>query len=187
MEHIEHMEQIETHRWYVVYTKPRKETLVQCQVQHKGVPLFFPKLRLPPSRAKQPQLIPLFPNYLFVRIEAAWQYDAVRWAPGVRYVVNFNGTPAPVDDAAIAFLQQHADTQGVLTACSTLQTGQEVLIREGPFAGLTGIIEYPPDAKGRVKVLLSLLGRQVTVPVPAAATEGVAVTSPWTIAERHAA
>jgi transcription antitermination factor NusG len=102
-------------------------------------------------------------------------------------VVNFNGTPAPVDDAAIAFLQQHADAQGVLTACSTLQTGQEVLIREGPFAGLTGIIEYPPDAKGRVKVLLSLLGRQVTVPVPVTATEGVAVSSPWTIAERHVA
>lgn len=177
---------METHRWYLVYTKPRKETFVQHQVQQKGVPLFFPKLLLP-ARAKRLRLVPLFPNYLFVRVEAAWQYDAVRWAPGVRYVVNFNGTPAPVDDAAVAFLQQHADMQGVLTACSTLRTGQEVLIREGPFAGLTGIIEHPPDARGRVKVLLSLLGRQVAVPVPAAATEGVEAASPWTIAKKHAA
>ena len=180
------MESIEPHRWYVVYTKPRKETLVQGQLQHKGLPLFFPKL-LPPSYTKCQRLVALFPNYLFVRLEESWQYDAVRWAQGVRYVVNFNGTPAPVDDSVVAFLQQHADVHGVLRARSTLRTGQEVRICEGPFAGLAGIIENPPDARGRVKVLLSFLGRQVAVPVPVAVTEGVESRTPWTIAEKHSA
>lgn len=178
------MDYIDPHRWYAVYTKPCKETLVQCQLQHKKIPLFFPKLLLPPSRAKRPRLVPLFPNYLFVRIEAAGQYDLVRWTLGVKYVVNFNGIPAPVDDPVIAFLQQHADTQGVLRARSSLGTGQEVRIRTGPLAGLAGIIESPPDARGRVKVLLSLLGRQVAVPVPAAATEGIEAKIPWTIVEK---
>ena len=173
------MESIEPHRWYVVYTKPCKEPLVQCQLQPKGIPLFFPKLR-PPPYAKRQQLVALFPSYLFVHLESSGQYDMVRWALGVKYVVNFNGTPAPVDATLIAFLQQHADAHGVLTACSTLRTGQEVLIREGPLAGLAGILANPPDARGRVTVLLSLLGRQVAVPIPAAATEGVEVTPAWT-------
>ncbi len=60
----------------------------------------------------------------------------------------------------------------------------EVLINAGPFAGLVGIIQNPPDARGRVKVLLELLGRHVKVDVPVACTESPSVNSPWTIAEK---
>ena len=175
------MEQIEPHRWYVVYTKPAKEPLVQHQLRHKGLSFFFPQL-LPPVYAKRQRVVALFPNYLFVRLEAVWQYDTVRWAQGVKYVVNFNGTPAPVDDRVVTFLQHHADAHGVLTACSTLRTGQEVLIREGPLAGLAGIIANPPDAKGRVKVLLSLLGRPITVPIPVAAAQSIEAIPAWRLA-----
>jgi transcription antitermination factor NusG len=37
---------------------------------------------------------------------------------------------------------------------SNLRVDQEVSINGGPFDGLTGIIEEPPNAKGRVRVLL---------------------------------
>ena len=36
-------------------------------------------------------------------------------------------------------------------------------IRGGPFDGLIAIIQDPPDAKGRVKILLKLLSRQISV------------------------
>ena len=42
----------------------------------------------------------------------------------------------------------------------------------GPFEGLVGIIENPPDARGRVKILMQLLSRQVRVEVPVAAVDG---------------
>jgi transcription antitermination factor NusG len=47
-----------------------------------------------------------------------------------------------------------------------LKPGQEVRINGGPFDGLTGLIQEPPDAKGRVKVLMRLLSRQLQVEVP---------------------
>jgi transcription antitermination factor NusG len=38
-----------------------------------------------------------------------------------------------------------------------------VEIRGGPFDGLIAIIQDPPDARGRVKILLKLLSRQISV------------------------
>ena len=55
-------------QWYVVYSKPNREEYAQYHLQRKGIEVFFPRLRLPVSSAKQRQVIPLFPNYLFVHI-----------------------------------------------------------------------------------------------------------------------
>jgi transcription antitermination factor NusG len=44
-----------------------------------------------------------------------------------------------------------------------LSAGQQVEITGGPFDGFVGIIENPPNAKGRVKILLKLLSRQISV------------------------
>ena len=46
---------------------------------------------------------------------------------------------------------------------AVLRRGQEVEVIGGPFTGLLGIIQDPPDAKGRIKILLKLLSRQITV------------------------
>ena len=175
------MIQVETDRWYVIYAKPRKEDSVIFHAQRKGVEVFFPRLLLPHQLVKRQKIVPLFPSYVFVRVEAPEQYDYVRWSPGVKYVVNFNGTPAPVDDYIIQFLKHRADPEGLLAVRSTLEAGQQVRLCEGPFAGLIGIIQNPPDARGRVKVLLELLGRQVKVEIPAACTENPNSESQWTI------
>ena len=81
--------------------------------------------------------------------------------------MSFQDQPAPVADEVIAFLRQGMGPDGVLSAPSPLVVGHAVEIDEGPFAGLAGIIVRPPDAKGRVQILLELLQRQVKVEVPA--------------------
>ncbi len=173
------MSPIETPHWYVVYTKLRKEAFVECQIQRKGIVSFFPQLLIPVTSARRAQrhIVPLFPNYLFARIQESREYDCVRWTPGVSYIVSFHGMPAPIDDAAIQFLQQHTSSQGYMTAKSTVTAGQETRINVGPLAGLAGVIQNPPNARGRVKVLLSLLGREVSVNIPVHAIE-----SEWHIA-----
>lgn len=88
------------------------------------------------------------------------------WSPGVKRLVGFNGNPTPLDEEVIDFLMQQADSDGIISARSNLRTGQEVQISGGPFDGLVGVIQEPPSAKGRVKVLLKLLSRQVKVEVP---------------------
>ena len=49
---------------------------------------------------------------------------------------------------------------------ATLRIGQQVAIDGGPFDGLVGIIQEPPNARGRVKILLQLLNRPTKVDVP---------------------
>ena len=57
--------------WYVVYSKPHKEAQVQLHLGLKGIESFFPRLQLPGSVNKNKGIAPLFPNYLFVRVNLA--------------------------------------------------------------------------------------------------------------------
>ena len=149
--------------WYVIYSKPHKEEQAQFHLGLKGVESFFPRLHLPGLSEKKKRVIPLFPNYFFARIHLPTEYHYVVWSPGVKKIVCFSETPVPIEESVIRFLQQNADDRGVIQAHSQLRRGQEVEVTGGPFNGLVGIIQDPPDTKGRIRILLKLLSRQITV------------------------
>jgi transcription elongation factor/antiterminator RfaH len=160
------MSQLENRRWYVVYSKPHKEGLAQFHLRLKGLEVFFPRLLLPEFLQKRKRVVPLFPNYLFVRIHISEEYHYVVWSPGVKRFVSFNDAPAAMDETVIKYLMQQANPAGVIAARSNLKVGQEIRISGGPFDGLAGIIQQPPDARGRVKILMELLSRRIQVEVP---------------------
>lgn len=66
----------------------------------------------------------------------------------------------------MAFLMGQAGPDGIISAQCNVTIGQQISIDGGPFDGLVGIIQEPPNAKGRVKVLLQLLNRPTKVDVP---------------------
>lgn len=153
--------------WYAVYSKPQKESYALFHLRLKGLEVFFPRLLLPEASKKRRRIVPLFCNYLFVRLQvgsAAYSYAA--WSPGVRRIVSFNGYPASIDDEIISFFMKQADQEGIIPARTNLKAGQPVRITGGPLDGLAGIMQEPPDARGRVKILLELLNRQTRVEVP---------------------
>jgi len=166
------MEETQGLHWYVVYTKPQREDMAQLHLQRKGLDTFLPRLRLPCGRHHRRPIVPLFPNYLFAQLRLPDDYNVVRWAPGVKHVVGCEGIPTPLDGAVVAFLRQSSTPEGIALARVRLRVGAEVRLVAGPFEGLVGIIENPPDAKGRVKVLMHLLSRQVRVEVPVEAVDG---------------
>jgi transcriptional antiterminator RfaH len=149
--------------WYVVYSKPHKEEQAQFHLRMKKLDVFFPRLDLVRVAEKRKRIIPLFPNYLFVRIHLPTEFHYVSWSPGVKRIISFGDRPIPLDERVISFLKQQTDAEGVIKARSQLRPGQEVEIRGGPFDGLIAIIQDPPDAKGRVRILLKLLSRQISV------------------------
>jgi transcriptional antiterminator RfaH len=149
--------------WYVVYSKPHKEEQAQFHLRMKGLDVFFPRLDLVRVAEKRKRIIPLFPNYLFVRIHLPTEFHYVTWSPGVKRLVSFGDRPIPLDDDVVNFLKQQTDDEGLIKARSQLRPGQEVEIRGGPFDGLIAIIQDPPDTKGRVRILLKLLSRQISV------------------------
>jgi transcriptional antiterminator RfaH len=149
--------------WFVVYSNPHKEEQARFNLGLKGVETFFPRLSLPVANQNKKRIIPLFPNYIFVRVQMPKESHLIIWTPGVKKIVSFGDEPIPIDESIVDFLQQQADANGVIEARSKLQRGQEVEISGGPFDGLMGIIQSPPDGQGRVRVLLKLLSRQVSV------------------------
>ena len=157
------LENILSRDWYVVYSNPHREQQAQFHLGLKGLQTFFPRLHVPSTCEGKSRIIPLFRNYLFVRIQLSTEYHLVIWTPGVRRVVSFGNEPIPIQDSVVQFLQRKADIRGIIPARCRLQRRQEVEISGGPFDGLMGIIEAPPDDKGRVKILLKLLNRQVSV------------------------
>jgi transcription antitermination factor NusG len=167
-------------RWYVVYSKPHGEERAQFYLRLKGVEHFFPRLLLPKSAQKHRRIVPLFPNYLFVRIRFPEEFQYVLWCQGIKCFVSFNSIPEALDEEVVKFIMQQADAQGVITTRSNLKVNQEVRISGGPFEGLIGIIQQPPNAKGRVKLLLDLLSRQVSAEVPVEYVE-----SGWVVEDRN--
>ncbi len=81
-------------------------------------------------------------------------------------MVTFNGTPAIIEQSIIEFLMGQAEAGGVISAHCNIMVGQQVAINDGPFDGLVGIIQEPPNAKGRVTILLQLLNQPTRVDVP---------------------
>jgi len=160
------MSEVAAKGWYVIYGKSQKEDLAQHHIRLKGLDVFFPKLRVPEHMRQRQRVIPLFPNYLFVHLNFAEQATYVRWLPGVKYFVCENDTPLPIDDHIVDVLRAQANADGLLVARSNLKVGQQVLFDREPYEGLIGIIQEPPNAKGRIKVLMQLLNRKVNVEIP---------------------
>jgi transcription antitermination factor NusG len=52
-----------------------------------------------------------------------------------------------------------------------LVPGRRVRVTDGPLAGLVGIIEDPPDPRGRVRVLMDILRTQTRVSIDAESLE----------------
>ena len=164
--------------WYVVYSKPQKEDYARFHLSAKGLEVFFPQLRFPNSAKKRRRLVPLFPNYLFVRLKLfSEEFLYAQWCPGVSRIVSFNGVPASIQDSVVEFLMAQTDVDGIIDGRPKLSAGQQIRISAGPFGGLVGIIQEPPNAKGRIKVLLQLLNRPTRVDVPIQFLEAEWVTS----------
>jgi len=156
--------------WFAVNTKPRKEDYVTRQLEAKGREVYLPKIVVVRKRgaARLSLSEPLFPGYLFVRLNSEpTAVQAVNWTPGVRRLLCSGGTPVPVPDAAIDLIRQRLAPRGrqTLKPQADFLVGSQVAIRQGPFAGLLGVVEKPISGKGRVRVLLELLQRQITLEI----------------------
>lgn len=153
-------------QWFVISTKPRREPFAQLQLGQRRVETFLPRIWEPAGFRRKQRIAPLFPGYLFVRIDLAEQYFDVVWTPGVRKFVGFGASPCPVEGTVIDFLSARVGPEGVVRVVPVFRVGDLVRVTHGPFEGLIGIIEHPGCGRGRVRVLMELLRRQTRVELP---------------------
>lgn len=160
--------------WYVVRSKPRREQFAQGQLIRRGVETFLPRIAECVRFRDEPVVAPLFPGYLFARIDLEQQYTSVIWSPGVHSMVAFGDVPVPIDREVIEFLQDRCKGLGLIVATPRFEVGQQVRVIDGPLAGLHGVVHEHVSGRARVRVLMELLRRRTQVTLPMEMLESVA-------------
>jgi transcriptional antiterminator RfaH len=159
--------------WYAVQTKPRQEAIAELHLQRQQFETYLPKILLRKRRRdKWTKLVePLFPRYLFIRVDPDEHSLApVRSTQGVVGLVRFGHKLKPVPEGAIDYLRQteNPDTHQHHAEDWPYHSGDAVRVLEGPFKGLTGVFQAA-TAEDRALLLIDLLGRQNVVNVAMAA------------------
>ncbi len=154
--------------WYVVHCRANSERRAETNLLRQEYEVWLPMYHKTRRHARRQETVlrPLFPRYLFVRLDLSSE----PWRPilstfGVHTIVSGADGPLPIGDDVVAALQARAGEGGVFDiARSVIKFGDQVRVQGGPMADLEGIFEAELDSD-RVMILLKLMGREVRVSV----------------------
>ena len=105
----------------------------------------------------------ILPGYVLIQMRMSDQsWSIVRNTPGVTGFVGSGGKPVPLSDEEVDQImrQMKAEVPKVKVG---FRQGQSVRVIDGPFTDFVGIVDEIGTEKGKVKVLLSLFGRETPV------------------------
>jgi len=91
----------------------------------------------------------------------------VKYSRGVRSVVSFGDSPAPVDDMLIETIKTRIKGGYVVLDPPTFEKGEEVRVKEGPLEGIRGIFDRRIKDSDRVIILLNTISSQSRLIIPA--------------------
>jgi transcription antitermination factor NusG len=151
--------------WYAAYTAPCREKRVFEHLVMRHVESFLPLYRSPrkwKNGCRVELERPLFPGYLFVRIDGTERVRVLE-VPGIISIVSRGRVPEPLEDHTIATLQSSIHLRQA-EPHAYLVVGEQVSICAGPFAGLSGIVQRHKGSL-RVVITLKLLMQSIAVEV----------------------
>jgi len=160
-----------TAQWYAVYTNSRHEKVVARQLQDRSIETFLPLYRTWHRWKDRRKLVelPLFPSYVFVRIEAQKRLRVLQ-VPGVVTLVSFNSEPAVLPEKEINALRNGLENDVHAEPHPYLRVGRKVRVTRGPMVGAEGILSRKKD-KYRVVISIDVLSRSIAVEVDGADVE----------------
>jgi transcription antitermination factor NusG len=127
--------------WFAVYTMPQSEESVRRVLDTKRVESFFPTYevqRVWKNRQRVKSNRPLFPSYVFVRINGQQRGVVLRTPNALRIVGNHLG-PVAIPDREVDMLRSET-YRNRLEPYRELVIGKKVRIRCGPMEGLEGTL-----------------------------------------------
>lgn len=164
----------ENAKWYVVHTTSGHEVRVAetlrqrvetMQLANNVFELLVPTQERVVVRGGKKATIKekIFPGYLLVRMildDATWL--SVRTTPGITGFVGSGKEPTPLSFEEVANIQKFVATPAKRFK-TKFSTGEAVKITDGPFSDFLGTISEIDEEKGKVKVLVSIFGRETPV------------------------
>lgn len=160
--------------WYVIHTysgyeeqvaDSLKERAKSLGMQDKIFDVMVPKVKEVEIRSGRKKIIEkrLFPGYVFVEMivmEDSWY--VVRNTPNVTGFVGFGVRPSPVKENEISQIKKLIKVEEPKYKID-LTLGDLVRIVDGPLKGFEGKVDEIDEEKGKIKVLVSMFGRETPV------------------------
>jgi transcription antitermination factor NusG len=155
-----------TPRWFAIYTSPRHEKRVSQYLKQREIEHYLPlyQVRRKWSNGSTVTVeLPVFPGYLFVRIDRSKRVRVLE-SPGVLcFVCGTGGKPASLPETEIEALRsglplRHAEPHPLLTV------GQRARIRVGPLTGMEGVVVRKKNSL-RVVLTMDMIMQSVSVEV----------------------
>jgi len=162
--------------WYVVHTysgyeqKARKaleERVRQHSVEHLIEEVLVPQENVVEVKkgVKRTSKRQFFPGYILVRMElndTTWHI--VKGTPKVTGFVGGSLNPPTVPDEEVARITSQIQ-EGTLKPKPKVEfeKGENVRVVSGPFSTFTGIVNEVNEAKGKLRVLVSIFGRSTPI------------------------
>ena len=156
--------------WYACRTRARAEKQTGRLLASRGIEAYLPlvqEVRQWADRKKRVEF-PLFPGYVLARFDLRNVHEVLQ-TPGLVTIVRNNGYPSPLADEeveSVRILVAGVNAgDGTLKPWDYLEVGQEVIVAEGPFSGMRGVL-VEQRRQARVAVGFSALGQAVTIELP---------------------
>jgi transcriptional antiterminator RfaH len=147
--------------WFCLRAEGRREHLAGLNLTRRNeVEAFAPRIRVRREGrvgGVHTTTEALFPGYLFARFNYPEQVRRVVSTTGVLGLVAFGGPPPRLDDASTA----------APPISPVFEEGDWVRVAAGCFRGTEGKVRQSTTGRDRVRVLLSLLGHEVEISLPA--------------------
>jgi transcription termination/antitermination protein NusG len=161
-------------KWYVIHTYSGYENKVKTNlehriasmdVSHKIFRVVVPTEEEVEIKNGQRRTVQkkIFPGYVLVEMlleDDSW--FVVRNTPGVTSFVGHGNTPTPLPETEVqAILKQMREEKPQVRI--TYHKGDRVKIIDGPFAEFLGSVDGVDDEKTKLRVLVSMFGRETPV------------------------
>ncbi len=165
-------------KWYVVNTYSGHENKVRATMERRidsfGLVRHFGEISIPTESVieikdgkKVPTIQRQFPGYILVNMnmnDDTWRL--VRQTPGVTQIVGAGDKPTPLSRAEVERLLrpgEAAETREKVKTTVDYSIGETVKVIAGPLAEFTGMISEINVDQSRLKVLVSIFGRETPV------------------------
>ncbi len=163
-------------KWYVLHTYSGYENKVKANLEHRresmGMEDLIFDIKIPTvteteikegGRRREVEK-KIFPGYVLVQMdlnERSW--GVVRNTPGVTGFVGSLGKPVPLSRKEYADITRRTEPDAPRRTSTDLTVGQVVKIVTGPLADFDGQISEVNTDAGKVKVMVSIFGRETSV------------------------
>lgn len=162
-------------RWYVAQTLATRESHAENQLRRQGFQTFLPQQLKNVKHARKLMQVrrAVFPGYVFVAVDVQrHRWRSINGTFGVSCLIMAGERPLPVPQGIVERLVDYLDERGLCRLDRDLVEGQSVRVTSGPFSDFIGRLASLDD-KGRVRVLLEMLGGEVMTTLDRASLEAV--------------